>query len=334
MNPFTIIRLNSRSFPISGVERETLAAVPAEVISVEQPEDCERFAQADAVMVVSAYLRQAQIDRLQHCRIIARMGNGTDKIDIEAAAQKGILVTNVPDFCTEEVADHTMALLLTAARQLHRYDSAMRQGKQLMDLPHIRRLSRQTLGIIGFGKIGQAVARRARSFGMRILVCDPQLRGPEPAVQEVTLTDKETILEQSDYVALLCPLTAATKQMIKMDELRKMKPTAVLVNTARGELVDENALAEALRTGVIRYAALDVFGQINVFAVEGFSTDHPFFKLDNVLLTPHVAAFSEESMVQVARDCAQSVVDVLSGVRPQHIVNPEVFDRVCRRSSK
>jgi len=157
-----------------------------------------------------------------------------------------------------------------------------------------------------------------------VLALDPSLT-PELAAQEgVTRADLDTLLAESDYLCPLCPLLPQTRGMLAMPQFRKMKPTAVLVNTGRGELVNEDDLAAALRDGAIRYAALDVFGIVNVFGEEGFSTDHPLFELDNVLLTPHVAAASEEAGADCRRRAAQAVVDVLRGVWPEHTVNPAV----------
>lgn len=324
MEQLKIVRLNAHTWKTSDMERKILAPLGAHIIEMEFPEDSDEIFSSDAILILSAYLQRPIIEMLQKCRVIARIGNGIDKIDIEAATQKGIYVTNVPDFCTNEVADHTMAMLLSAARFLKENEAAMRRGRQLHDV-RIHRLANCTLGIIGFGRIGQAVAKRAKAFGMRVVVCDPQTTPDIAKSFEVELVDKDTILRESDYLCLLCPLCSATSKMIGENELKNMKSSAVLVNTGRGELVDEDALADALQNGVIRFAALDVFGQINVFAQNGFPTTHPFFRLDNVMLTPHIASLSTESMEEVLRDSAQAVYDVLTGKRPTHIVNPNLI---------
>ena len=363
-------------------ERELLASLDAHVIEIEGACDAEILAagrECDALMIVSAYLPAPVIAQLSRCRVISRLGTGTDKVDVAAATRQGIYVTNLPDFCTEEVADHTLALLLAAARQLKYLESCMRAGHQPTITPAVsespsptgegkavvrdrrgglravsenplpsgrgqgvgsapsltpatrdprpgtlRRLSTQTLGLIGLGRIGRAVARRARGFGFRLLVCDPGLTPEGAAAEGATLVDLPTLLAESDYVALLCPLTPATAGLLTLREFRQMQPSAVLVNTARGELVNERDLALALATGVIRYAALDVYGELNVFAAEGFPTDHPLFGLENVLMTPHCAAASEESLLEQRVGGAQAVVEVLTGHPPTHPVNPEV----------
>jgi D-3-phosphoglycerate dehydrogenase / 2-oxoglutarate reductase len=247
-----------------------------------------------------------------------------DKIDIGAATRKGIIVNNLPDVFTEEVADHTLALLLAAARQLMPLDREMRQGRRPLVLSHMHRLSAQTVGIIGLGLIGRAVARRCRAFGLRGLAHDPYLAADQAEQEGISLVDLDTLLAEADYVCPLCPLLPETRGMLAMAQFKKMKRTAVLVNTGRGELANEDDLAAALKEGILRYAALDVFGIVNVFNMEGFSTAHPLFQLDNVLMTPHIAAASDESGEDCRRRAAQAVVDVLSGKWPEHPLNPSV----------
>jgi D-3-phosphoglycerate dehydrogenase len=320
-----VVRLNAVTFPMTREERDILVASGARIVEIEGAHDAEILARGcdcDALMVVSAYVHGSVIRELSRCKMISRLGTGVDKIDVGEATRRGIIVTNVPNFCTDEVADHTMALLLSAARQLKHFESSMRQGTQPHDVSHMHRLSVQTLGIIGFGRIGRAVAARAAAFGMRILAVDPQLTAQEADRAGAKAVDLDTLLAESDYVCLLCPLTASTRGMLSLREFRKMKPSAVLVNTGRGELVDEADLVTALRQRIIRYAALDVFAGINVFTLGGFPTDHPLFSLENVQLTPHVAAYSHEA--NAGAPGAQAVVDVLSGRWPQHPVNPEV----------
>ena len=318
---FIVLRLNAKTFPVKPEEQRILATVDATVIEVEQPDECDRLEEADAVMIVSAYLRTPTVKRLTRCRIIARIGTGTDKIDVAQASAQGIIVTNVPDFATQEVADHTLALLLSAARKLKYYESCMRSGHRPFDTGIIRRLSTQTLGIIGFGHIGRAVAARARAFGLRVMVCDPCITAEQAAASGVQAADRDAVLTEADYLCLLCPLTPATRGMIAMPEFLKMKRTAVLINTGRGELVNERDLAGALKTGVIAYAGLDVFGEINVFRPDGFPCDHPLFGLENVQLTPHVAANSREALDEAQTRAAQAVADVFGGKIPSHIIN-------------
>ena len=326
-----ILRLNAVTAPPGPEERRILASVEADIVEVEQPDECDCLDQIDAVMIISAYLPGELIKKLTRCRIISRMGTGCDKIDIQEATAQGIVVANVPDALTTEVADHTMALLLSAYRRLKYFEKCMRAGNRPSDTDEVRnmrRLSTQTLGIVGFGRIGRAVADRAKGFGLKILVCDPAVTADLAAESGVQAVDKDTILAESDFLCLLCPLTPATRRTFAMPEFRMMKPTAVLINTGRGELVDEKDLVEALRTGVIAYAGIDVYGEFDVFVDGGIACDHPLFGLENVQLTPHVAANSREAVEEVVATSSQAVVDVLCGKLPRHVVNPAVLDRM------
>lgn len=327
---FIVVRLNAGTFPMSEEEKQILSSIETCIIETEGGTDEEILSvcrNADAIMIVSAYLRASVIKEMKNLKVISRLGTGVDKIDVEEATRQGILVSNLPDFSTEEVADHTMALLLSVARQLKYQEAMIRKGQRQPEIKYLHRLSVLTLGIIGFGRIGKAVAKRAKSFGMKILICDPAVSQEEARQNGVKKVSIETILKKSDYLSLLCPLNPSTREIIKMEELKKMKPTSVLINTGRGELVNEYDLAEALRRSIIRYATIDVFGNINVFAEKGFPVDHPYFSLGNVLLTPHVSALSEESVARSKRDGAIAVVDTLSGKTPKHIVNIEVLNK-------
>jgi D-3-phosphoglycerate dehydrogenase / 2-oxoglutarate reductase len=329
-NP-VVVRLNALTSPMSEEERTILGSIKADIIEIEGQTDKEILSacrSADAVMIVSAYLHGPVIKKLLDLKVISRLGTGVDKIDVDEATRLGIIVANLPDFSTEEVADHTMALLLAAARQLKYHEGAMRQGIKPKTVEHLHRLSAQKLGIIGFGRIGRAVAKRAQSFGLDVLIIDPAITVQQAKKANVTVVDFDTILASSDYLSLLCPLTRSTRHMLTLREFKKMKPAAVLVNTGRGELINEKDLVLALRKGIIRYASLDVYGGINVFAEEGFSIDHPLFFLDNVLLTPHVSANSEESSKNAHVGGALAVVAVFSGKYPAHVVNPDVVPRI------
>jgi len=324
---YLVVRLNSETTPVSVEERNAIAATGARLTEIEGDKDDDivaAAAEADAVMLVSAYLRGPVISRMARCRVISRLGTGTDKIDVAEATSRGIPVANVPDFCTGEVADHAMALLLAAARRIKECDREMRQGRQPKDMLQMRRLSTLTVGILGLGRIGRSVAERAAAFGMKRIACDVNTSAEQALQLGVELVDFAELLAKSDYLVVTCPLTESTRRMIGRDQLRRMKSSAVLVNVGRGEIVDETQLATALREGVIRYACLDVFGEINVFQAGGFPTDHPLFDLPNVLLTPHVAACSRESIGDCLARGARAVVDVLQGRMPPSIVNPEV----------
>lgn len=326
------VRLNATTYPTESVEREELARVGAVLREIEGPRPADILADAedcDALLVVSSTVPRDVIERVRNCRVISRLGAGTDKIDIAAATEHGILVTNVPDFCLNEQAEHTMALLLAFHRRLPYMMDAMQTGNwTARSHPDVHRLAGQTLGLIGFGASAQAVAVRAAAFGLRLLAWVRNLgKDTDLAAQfGVTLAPLDAVLANADYVSLHLPLTAETRGIISESRLRLLKPTAVLVNTDRGALVDEAALIDALQARRIGGAALDVFDGINVFAEPGPPPTHPFFEIDNVLLTPHCAGSSVESSIDSKTRGARNAALVLSGQRPRHIVNPEVLD--------
>lgn len=257
-------------------------------------------------------------------RIVANVAVGYDNIDVPAATEAGILVSNTPGVLTETTADFGWALLMAIARRIPEGDRYVRDGKFhgwgiLMLLGED--VYGKTLGVVGFGRIGQALAKRSTGFDMRILYYDPVIDASEAAnrlgAQEA---DLETLLRESDFVSVHTPLTPDTHHLLGAEQLRLMKPTAYLINTSRGPVVDEAALAEALQAGTIRGAALDVFeNEPNVYP--------PLLALDNVILTPHIASASRETRTKMATTAAENVIAVLEGKRPPTPVNPEVLDR-------
>lgn len=333
MTMFKAVRLNATTYPTECAERKELARVGADLVEIEGQRQGEILATAedcDALLVVSSTIPREVIERLRNCRVISRLGAGTDKIDIAAATEHGILVANVPDFCLFEQAEHTMALLLAFHRRLPFMMDAMRSGNwTARSHPGVHRLAGQTLGLIGLGASAQAVAVRAAAFGLRLMawVRNPEKDSDVAAQFGVTLASLEAVLASADYVSLHIPLTVDTKGIINEARLSLLKPTAVLINTARGALIDEDALIDALQTHRIGGAALDVFEGLNVFAEPGPPPDHPLFRLDNVLLTPHCAGSSVESSADSKTRGARNAALVLSGERPRHIVNPEVLLR-------
>ncbi|MCX6030743.1 MAG: C-terminal binding protein [Chloroflexi bacterium] len=304
------------------------ANTPEEIIP--HVKDC------DALFVVSTALRAPVIESLARCRVISRMGMGTDKIDIETATARGILVTNVPTFCVEEQADHTMALLLSLARQIPFMSRAMHAGT--FHAAHLatrnnRRLSTVTLGLVGFGGSAKATARRAAGFGMKVLATRLHMRPADPEAEAlgVQMVDLDTLLAQSDYVSLHLPLTKQSYHLFDDATLRKMKPGAYLINTSRGAIVDETALVAALREGRLGGAGIDTYEGINIFDPNEAPPVHPLvlLEMDNVVLTPHVAAGSLQAGQDVGRGAVENVAAVLNGRWPplENIVNPEVVPR-------
>ena len=337
MKDYQLVRLNATLFPVGDFERglwqkhglqvtEVEANTPADIIP--HVRDC------DAVFVISAALPTAVVESLERCRVISRLGTGTDKIDVETATRRGIVVSNVPFFCVEDQADHAIALLLGLARKLPQMSRLMAAGefkaaRQLST--QCVRLSTTTLGLVGFGRSAIETARRARGFGMRVTATRGRagLPSPEAEALGVTMTDLDTVLRESDYVSLHLPLTAATYHLLSDARLRMMKPGACLINTSRGALVDELALVAALREGRLAGAGIDTFEGINIFTEHEAPPDHPLLGLDNVILTPHVAAGSVQSREDQMRGGVENAVAILQGRWPPqaHIVNPTVIPR-------
>jgi len=339
-----IVRLNATLFPVNAYEASIWRQHQLEPVLAEANTPAEiipQVADCDGLVVVSTSLPTAVIDALANCRVISRRGAGTDKIDVARATQRGILVTNVPDFCVEEQADHTMALLLMLVRHMPRMQHGLISGdyartRQISE--RNQRMTGRTLGLVGFGLSARAMARRAKGFGLRVIATRQNMRRTDDAdALGVTLVDPDTLLRESDFVSLHMPLSAQSYHLIDEAALRKMKPGAFLINTSRGALVDEAALAAALRSGHLSGAGIDTFEGINVFAETSTPTppDHPLVKLldhpdINLVLTPHVAAGSEQAMQDVSRGAIENVAAVVSGRWParDRIVNRDVVPRM------
>ena len=259
------------------------------------------------------------ISALPYLRAIIRYGVGIESVDQQEATRRGIVVANTADFCTEEVSDHTAALLLASARKICFFDRTVRAGGwQNFKLdPPLRRLGCMTLGLVGWGRIAQAVARKMKGFGVRILVTDPFVRSVD-TVSGVELVSLDRVLRESDLVSLHVPLSAATRHLIGEGELRAMKPTAFLVNTSRGGVVDQAALVRVLEENRLGGASLDVFEE------EPLPAASPMRSLDKVIATPHYAASSQDSMAHLHRTVADSVEAILRGFWPPFPVNPAV----------
>ena len=334
LKTFRVVRLNAKLLPIHPAEAAMYRRYdfwPTEVEAHTPEEILSHAADCDALFVVSAALPTQVIEGLQKCRLISRLGTGTDKIDVATATRRGILVSNVPYFCVEEMADHALGMLIALARkfpQMSRdmfsgaYRRARREGIQT------RRLSGRTLGIVGFGASGKALARRARACGLNILATRRNMAASrdEADALGVEMTDLKTLMERSDFVSLHMPLNAETYRLLDEAALRRMKPGAVLINTSRGALVDEQTLARLLREGYLAGAGLDTFGEIDIFAAEESPPHHPLVGLDNVILTPHVSGLSVESLEDSARTGVGNMIAVLSGHLPpaENIVNKGV----------
>ena len=270
---------------------------------------------AHALMVQFATIDRTVIDTLTSCLVIARYGVGVDMVDIDAATDMGIPVANVPHYCIDEVSSQTIGFVLDLNRRTVPLAAHVRAGRwgTVPPVTPPRRLRGQILGVVGFGAIGSEVARKAQALGLEVLAHDP-FAAPDahPGISFVSLAQ---LLAQSDYLTLHCPLTDATRGLIGAAELAQMKPSAYLLNLSRGPVVDQAALTEALRMAVIQGAALDVL------ATEPPDPADALLKLENVIVTPHIASWSVEAAIELRREVAQSVVDALQGRAPASVVN-------------
>lgn len=307
------------------VERSLLEPVGARVVALQAKSEedlLDEVRDCDAIISQYARIGARTIAHMDRCRVIARYGVGVDIVDVETATRKDILVTNVQDYCTEEVADHAMALLLALARKLPQYDRATHGGVwRWQSGQPIFRLRGRTMGLVSFGRIGRAIAARGRAFGLHIIAYDPYVVDAALAEQGVERADRDAVIERSDYLMMQVPMTSETRYFLGEAEFRRMKAHAILINTGRGPTVDNRALYKALREGWIAGAGLDD-AEEEPAKLRHWSPDgNPLFALDNVLVTPHAAYYSEES-IRMAREVAASeVARVLNGERPRNPVN-------------
>ena len=317
-----LVALSDSPFPSLDPAREVLSAIGADLRLAEEstPEAILRVARgADALLVTYAKITAEMIRQMTRCRIIARMGIGLDNIDIPAATQAGIVVTNVPDYCIDEVSDHALALLLALVRKIPFANARVHAGHwEMTGVVPIHRLRGSVLGLLGFGRIPQLVAPKAKAFGLRVVAYDPYILPQTLAGAGVEGVSFAELLKMSDYISIHSPLTPETQCLFNANVFRQMKPAAYLINTARGPIVDETALANALDAGQLAGAALDVLSQ----EPPGAS---PLFGRDNVILTPHMSFYSEESLVDLQTKAAEEIVRVVSGQALRNPVNPEVL---------
>ena len=310
-------------------EQVALNEIDAEIVPIYADTDEEyarQIADADAVIAgLKVRLTAGVIARLEQCKIIQTTGIGFDRIDVEAATAAGIPVVNVPDVFTEEVADQAFTLLLAVNRKLvycHQMATSGKWSQTIAGMGSVPKINGKTLGLVAFGNIARAVARRAKGFNLRVIASDPFVKPEvmtELGVEPATL---EQVFSESDFVSAHAPHSKATHHLIGEAQLNLMKPSAIFVNTGRGPVVDEEALIAALRAGKLAGAGLDVLEQ------EPPDPNNPLLSMPNVTVTPHVAAQSNESTVARRRRHGEEIARVLSGKRPLHPVNREVLDRL------
>lgn len=314
MSQFRVL-ITDYAWPDLEIERSVLAEAGAEIVLPDSTAESDLIQAAqgvDAILTNWAQTTAKVIAAASKCQIVSRMGIGLDNIDVDYCTSHGIPVTNVPDYCLIEVAEHTLALLLALGRNVAHYHWKTKEGEYcLQDGPPLRRLEGQTLGIIGLGQIGQRVADKAHCLGFNVVATG---RTPKE-VEGVTWCSFEELLERSDYVTLHCPLTPETRHLMGREQFARMKPSAFLINTARGGVVDHEALTEALLQGEIAGAALDVQDP------EPAPVDLPPYNHPAVLVTPHAAFVSEESLENLRFRSATQVKNRLLGQTPESVVN-------------
>ena len=302
------------------LEREVLAPVGCKLESLKSGKDqalIDLVKDADAVITQFAPVNAAVIGAMQKCRVIVRYGIGVDNVDLKAAAAKNIPVCNIPDYCIDEVADHTLALILAATRQVVPCDSVIKSGQWKLPVPltALHALKYMTVGLVAFGRIAREVAARLKPFKCRILVFDPMVSATAVTEAGCVPATLDELLAQSDLVSLHCPSTEKTKYMINATTIAKMKKGAILVNASRGTLVETPAMVAALQSGQLSAAAMDVTDP------EPPGADHPLLKLPNVVITPHDASASPQAVRKLRADAAGIAAMALRGEKLPSIVN-------------
>jgi D-3-phosphoglycerate dehydrogenase len=310
------------------IEREALDPIGAEIVEVAAKTEEEFIAaaqDADALIARNRRITAAIIKALKRCKVIGLGSVGADTVDVDAATDAGIVVTNVPDVFIDEVADHTMAMFLAAHRRLRlmhqlTVDGRWREGRPYFnDVP---RLYGQTIGLISFGNVAKAVARRCHAFGLHVIAYDPYVAELEmTAVGVEPVTSLMELLRRADFVSMHGPLNGETHHMMSVAQFQAMKRTALFINNGRGPTVDEAALVKALQEGWIAGAALDVFEQ------EPVDTGNPLLKMDNVIVTPHIASATARMAPETRRRLGREIATVLQGKWPRSAVNPGVLPR-------
>ena len=313
-----VVAVADSVFPNLDPARETLATIGAELRLAPEATPAAILgvaSDADALLVTYAKITAEMIRQMPKCRIISRFGIGVDNVDLEAATAAKIVVTKVPDYCIDEVSDHAMALLLAAARKIPMATEQVHGGTWKMpNVVPIHRLRGSVLGLVGFGRIPQLVAPKAQAFGLKVVACDPYVPAEVFAKAGVERVEFAQLLKRSDYVSIHSPLLPETRGLFNAAAFAQMKKTAYVVNTARGPIIDEEALAAALDAGQIAGAALDVM-------TTEPPNGSPLIGNRKVIITPHTSFYSEESLVELQTKAAQEVVSVPSGRPAKNPVN-------------
>jgi phosphoglycerate dehydrogenase-like enzyme len=315
----TIVATDPGDLPRPAVEELRRRGHEVEVLEagLDPVTVAERAADAQVLLAGIVGMPAEAIERLRGTRLLMRCGAGVDSVDVAAATRRGIWVANVPDYCLDEVADHTLLLLLAAMRRLRQMTQQVADGRWLdLDLPPVHRLSGRTLGLIGLGRIGERVATRARGFGLHVIAHDPHLQDARAASLDIRAVELDELLSTSDLISLHLPLTADTRHLLRAATFQLMRSGTVLVNTSRGGLVDLDALAVALGQGIVAAAGLDVLdGEPQP------PLDHPLLADPRVLVTPHIAFYSVDAQLDLGRRVADEVERALAGLPPTTLVS-------------
>jgi D-3-phosphoglycerate dehydrogenase / 2-oxoglutarate reductase len=317
-----VVVVTDHVFPHLDAETELLRAAGHELRfggNIHTPEEViAAAAEADGILNCYAPMPAEVIRSLERCRVIARYGIGLDTIDISEATAKKIVVTNVPDYCIDEVSDHALALILALVRRVVVLDRSVRAGGwDLAPARPVHRLRGRTLGLVGFGRIARRLAEKTAAIGFRAIAFDPYVSAESMASAGVEAGDLDRVLAESDVVSIHAPLTEGSRHLIGLPELRRMKPGAFLVNTSRGPLVDLEALRTVLEEGHLGGVGLDVL------ETEPPDPDDPLLRHPGVVVTPHAAFYSEEATVEQQRKAAEQIVAALAGETPVYAVNAE-----------
>ena len=321
MPPFKVV-VTDHEFPDFAPEEAVLAEIGVvPVIAPDKREETliELCRDADGVINEYAQVTGRVIAAMERCRIISRYGIGLNTIDVDTATTVGITVANSPDASMNEVSEHAIALIMACARGVGLHTASIRKGNySYMVAAPLYRMQGRTLGLVGLGRIPRMLAAKMAGFEFNVIAFDPHLDPAIAAAAGIRLVVLDTLCREADIVSVHCPLTPETEKLIGPAQFAAMKPGVVFVNTARGPVVDEAALIAALEAGHVGSAGLDVF------VTEPLPADHPFTAMDNVVLTPHTAWYSEESEIEIRSKTARNVVEALSGKYPTYLANPAV----------
>lgn len=314
------VLVTDRAWPDTSIEQQILAKLDAEVIEPTSTSEADLIAAAsnvDAIATNWAKVTAAVIRSSGKCQIVARFGIGLDNIAVDDATELHIPVTNCPDYCVSEVSDHALGLLLACNRRIGLYHQRSKRGEYnpTTSIP-IQRLTGQTLGLLGLGKIAQTLIPKARAFGLKVIAHNQSGQDYGTGVRIVTFDE---LLSSSDYISVHAPLTPQTRHKFDEQAFRRMRPSAYLINTSRGGVIDHDALWTALQRNQLAGAALDVFDP------EPPDLKQPLFQDERVLITPHTAFISEQAIRQMRTESMQNIVEALSGRRPNNVVNPQIY---------